>query len=80
MFLFCLLTYLNISFMLCLANSKVKVLFKFTKAGGGRSEDETQKLLLVVGAKEEDKPLLKFWMTGLSVQYRTHILASSKQR
>ncbi|KAK7500901.1 hypothetical protein BaRGS_00007781 [Batillaria attramentaria] len=60
--------------------NKVKVLFKFTKAGGGRSEDETHKLLQVVGAKEEDKPLLKFWMTGLSVQYRTHILASSKQR
>ena len=67
---------LNIPFV----SSKVKVLFKFTKAGGGRSEDETQKLLQVVGAKEEDKPLLKFWMTGLSVQYRTHILASSKQR
>ncbi|XP_076458937.1 folliculin-like isoform X2 [Babylonia areolata] len=60
--------------------NKVKVLFKFTKAGGGRSEDETQKLLQVVGAREEDKPLLKFWMTGLSVQYRTHILASSKHR
>ncbi|XP_025081597.1 folliculin-like isoform X2 [Pomacea canaliculata] len=60
--------------------NKVKVLFKFTKAGGARSEDETQKLMQVVGAREEDKPLLKFWMTGLSVQYRTHILASSKQR
>ncbi|KAL8612615.1 hypothetical protein ACOMHN_006601 [Nucella lapillus] len=60
--------------------NKVKVLFKFTKAGGGRSEDETQKLLQVVEAREEDQPLLKFWMTGLSVQYRTHILASSKQR
>ncbi|KAK7111903.1 folliculin-like [Littorina saxatilis] len=70
-------------FFVCLKEewmNKVKVLFKFTKAGGGRSEDETLKLLQVVGAREEDKPLLKFWMTGLSVQYRTHILASSKQR
>jgi len=60
--------------------NKVKVLFKFTKAGGNRSEEDTRKLLQVVGAREEDKLLLKFWMTGLSVQYRTHILASSAHR
>ncbi|KAJ8318589.1 hypothetical protein KUTeg_003680 [Tegillarca granosa] len=59
---------------------KVKVLFKFTKAGGGRSEEDTKKLLLVAGAQEEDKQLLKFWMTGLSVQYRTHILSTSKSQ
>ena len=70
---------LNVDILMCV-HSKVKVLFKFTKAGGGRSEDETQKLLQVVGARDEDEPLLKFWMTGLSMQYRTHILASSKQR
>ncbi|GFN81082.1 folliculin-like [Plakobranchus ocellatus] len=57
--------------------NKVKVLFKFTKAGGNRSEEETKKLLQIVGARDEDKQLLKFWMTGLSVQYRAHILASS---
>ncbi|XP_014783821.1 folliculin [Octopus bimaculoides] len=57
--------------------NKVKVLFKFTKAGGSRSEDDMKKLLQVVGAKEEDKQLLKFWMTGLSVQYRNHILSTS---
>jgi len=60
--------------------NKVKVLFKFTKAGGNRSEEDTKKLLQVVGAREEDKQLLKFWMTGLSVQYRTHILSSSAHR
>ncbi|XP_005091001.1 folliculin [Aplysia californica] len=60
--------------------NKVKVLFKFTKAGGNRSEEDTRKLLQIVGARDEDKQLLKFWMTGLSVQYRTHILASSAHR
>jgi folliculin len=60
--------------------NKVKVLFKFTKAGGNRSDDDTKRLLQIVGAREEDKLLLKFWMTGLSVQYKTHILASSVHR
>ncbi|GFR74774.1 folliculin [Elysia marginata] len=57
--------------------NKVKVLFKFTKAGGNRSEEDTKKLLQIVGARAEDKQLLMFWMTGLSVQYREHILAAS---
>ncbi|KAH9495447.1 hypothetical protein Btru_015120 [Bulinus truncatus] len=57
--------------------NKVKVLFKFTKAGGNRNEEETKKLLQIVGAREEDKQLLKFWITGLSMQYRHHILSSS---
>jgi folliculin len=54
------------------------VRFKFTKAGGNRSEEDTNKLLQVIGAKEEDTPLLKFWMQGLSLQYRNHILTTSK--
>ena len=60
-----------------MAYSKVKVLFKFTKAGGSRSEEDTRKLLQVVGAQEEDRMVLKFWMTGLSVQYRNHMLSSA---
>lgn len=56
------------------------MLFKFTKAGGSRSEEDRKKLLQVVGAQPEDKPMLKFWMTGLSVQYRTHILSASKSQ
>ena len=60
----------------CFPFSKVKVLFRFTKAGGNRSEEDTRKLLQVVGAQGEDKTLLKFWMTGLSVQYRNHMLSS----
>ena len=31
----------------CLSCSKVKVLFKFTKAGGNRSEEDTRKLMQV---------------------------------
>lgn len=57
--------------------NKVKVLFKFTKAAGQRSEEDTKKLLQVLKAQEEDKQVLKFWMTGLSVQYRTHMLSAS---
>lgn len=58
--------------------SKVKVRFKFTKAGGNRTAEDTKKLMQVIGAKEEDTPLLKFWMQGLSLQYRQHILTASK--
>ena len=56
------------------------MLFKFTKAGGNRSEEDTQKLMQVVSAQEEDKSVLKFWMTGLSVQYRNHMLSSAIQQ
>ncbi|XP_048762445.1 folliculin-like isoform X2 [Ostrea edulis] len=68
-------------YLICLKEewmNKVKVRFKFTKAGGNRSEEDTNKLLQVIGAKEEDTPLLKFWMQGLSLQYRNHILTTSK--
>jgi folliculin len=52
----------------------------FTKAGGNRSDDDTKKMLKVLGAQEEDKRVLKFWMTGLSVQYRNHMLSASKSQ
>lgn len=58
--------------------NKVKVLFKFTKAGGGRSEEDTKNLLKIVGAGDEDKPLLSYWMRGLSDQYKKHVLSASK--
>ena len=67
--------YYSVAFLL--NSSKVKVLFKFTKAGGNRSEEDARRLLQVVGAHEEDKAVLKFWMTGLSVQYRNHMLSSA---
>ena len=60
--------------------SKVKVLYKFTKAGGSISTVDTRSLLQVVGAEDEDKQLLKFWTSGLSTQYRTHILTTSKSQ
>lgn len=67
-------------FLLCLKEewmNKVKVLFKFTKAGGGRTEEETRKLLKVVGAQAEDNAVLKFWQTGLSNQYKNHMLSQA---
>ena len=44
-------------------------MYKFTKLGGNRSKEDTAKLLQIVGAREEDKVVLKFWETGLSTQY-----------
>ena len=35
--------------------------------------------LKVFGASDEDKKALKFWMTGLSSQYRHHMRLTSKQ-
>ncbi|CAH1273163.1 folliculin-like isoform X3 [Branchiostoma lanceolatum] len=56
--------------------NKVKVLFKFSRAGS-RSREDTLKLLQVLEATEEDTQMLKFWMTGLSNQHRTHMLSSA---
>ena len=32
------------------------------------------RLLQILGAKQEDEIVLKFWMTGLNKQYRSHLL------
>lgn len=56
--------------------SKVKVLFKFTKVDS-RPKEDTQKLLSILGAAEEDNvKLLKFWMTGLSKTYKSHLMST----
>ena len=56
--------------------NKVKLLFKFTKSGGRRVEDDTKQLLTVIGAQNKDNPLLEFWKSGLSLQYRNHLFSS----
>jgi len=55
---------------------KVKVIFKFARSGPSTSEDK-EKLLQILGAKPEDEIVLKFWMTGLNKQYRSHLLTCS---
>ncbi|NWI57947.1 FLCN protein, partial [Calyptomena viridis] len=56
--------------------NKVKVLFKFTKVDS-RPKEDTQKLLSILGAAEEDNvKLLKFWMTGLSKTYKSHLMST----
>jgi len=45
-------------------------MFLFTKVGCTRQKEEMDKLLQVIGAQEQDKMLLKFWMSGLSVDYQ----------
>lgn len=65
--------------LLCLKEewmNKVKVLFKFSRVDGRRKED-TQRLLVALGTSDEDNvKLLKFWTTGLSKTYKSHLLSS----
>ncbi|ETE63304.1 COP9 signalosome complex subunit 3 [Ophiophagus hannah] len=59
--------------------NKVKVLFKFTKVDS-RPKEDTQKLLSILGASEEDNvKLLKFWMTGLSKTYKSHLMSTVRR-
>ncbi|KAG7237640.1 hypothetical protein INR49_032086, partial [Caranx melampygus] len=68
--------------LLCLKEewmNKVKVLFKFSKVDG-RGRDDTQKVLALLGAtgpgEEDNVRLLKFWMTGLSKTYKSHLMTA----
>lgn len=66
----------DLSVLLLFLCSKVKVLFKFTKVDS-RPKEDTQKLLSILGASEEDNvKLLKFWMTGLSKTYKSHLMST----
>lgn len=56
--------------------NKVKMLFKFTRAGY-HTEEETNKLLKILQAEKQDEPLLKYWKMGLSSQYKSHLLTES---
>ncbi len=59
--------------------SKVKVLFKSSKVDG-RGKEDTQKVLALLGAtgagEEDNVRLLKFWMTGLSKLYKSHLMTA----
>ncbi|XP_070691264.1 folliculin isoform X1 [Pempheris klunzingeri] len=68
--------------LLCLKEewmNKVKVLFKFSKVDG-RGREDTQKVLSLLGAtgpgEEDNVRLLKFWMTGLSKTYKSHLMTA----
>ncbi|XP_055359309.1 folliculin isoform X3 [Betta splendens] len=68
--------------LLCLKEewmNKVKVLFKFSKVDG-RGREDTQKVLVHLGAtgpgEEDNVRLLKFWMTGLSKTYKSHLMTA----
>lgn len=62
--------------LVLISYSKVKVLFKFTKVDG-RPKEDCMKLLSILGASEEDNvKLLKFWMTGLSKTYKSHLMST----
>lgn len=55
---------------------KVKVIFKFSRSGN-RSSDEKERLFKILDARPEDEIVLKFWMTGLNKEYRSHLLTCS---
>ncbi|XP_056142592.1 folliculin [Lampris incognitus] len=68
--------------LLCLKEewmNKVKVLFKFSKVDG-RGREDTQKVLALLGAtgpgEEDNVRLLKFWITGLSKTYKSHLMTA----
>ncbi|XP_034030530.1 folliculin [Thalassophryne amazonica] len=68
--------------LLCLKEewmNKVKVLFKFSKVDG-RGKEDTQKVLALLGTmgpgEEDNIRLLKFWMTGLSKTYKSHLMSA----
>ncbi|XP_067305091.1 folliculin [Pseudorasbora parva] len=68
--------------LLCLKEewmNKVKVLFKFSKVDG-RGKEDTQKVLALLGAtgpgEDDNVRLLKFWMTGLSKLYKSHLMTA----
>ncbi|XP_051921098.1 folliculin isoform X1 [Hippocampus zosterae] len=68
--------------LLCLKEewmNKVKVLFKFSKVDG-RGREDTQKVLALLGTtgpgEEDNVRLLKFWMTGLSKTYKSHLMSA----
>ncbi|XP_017271090.1 folliculin [Kryptolebias marmoratus] len=68
--------------LLCLKEewmNKVKVLFKFSKVDG-RGREDTQKVLGLLGAtgpgEEDNVRLLKYWMTGLSKTYKSHLMTA----
>ncbi|XP_061631306.1 folliculin isoform X1 [Phyllopteryx taeniolatus] len=68
--------------LLCLKEewmNKVKVLFKFSKVDG-RGREDTHKVLALLGTtgpgEEDNVRLLKFWMTGLSKTYKSHLMSA----
>uniref|UniRef100_A0A8C5DE10 Folliculin n=1 Tax=Gouania willdenowi TaxID=441366 RepID=A0A8C5DE10_GOUWI len=68
--------------LLCLKEewmNKVKVLFKFSRVDG-RGREDTQKVLALLGAtgpgEEDNLRLLKYWMTGLSKTYKSHLMTA----
>ncbi|XP_071966013.1 folliculin-like isoform X2 [Antedon mediterranea] len=68
-----------LTYLVCLQEewmNKVKVVYKYSRTGK-RSEDEMEQLLKVLKTEESDQQLLKFWKTGLSSQYRSHLLTSN---
>ncbi len=55
------------------------MLFKSSKVDG-RGKEDTQKVLALLGAtgpgEEDNVRLLKFWMTGLSKLYKSHLMTA----
>nr|CAB3246481.1 folliculin-like [Phallusia mammillata] len=58
--------------------NKTKVLFKFVKIDNRDKEDTNKLLQVCLSCTEEDTRLLKFWMTGLSFQFKEKLRQSAR--
>lgn len=54
--------------------STTKLFFRLTRSEDGENDDRLRKFLRVMGLKDADVPLLRFWTSGLSRQYRALLL------
>ena len=57
-----------------LDHSTTKLFFRLTRSEDGENDDRLRKFLRTMGLKDADVPLLRFWTSGLSRQYRTLLL------
>ncbi|XP_076815899.1 folliculin-like [Clavelina lepadiformis] len=57
--------------------NKAKILYKFTKIDNRDKEDTSKLLQTVLNCSEEDFRLMKFWITGLSTQYKEELRRSA---
>jgi len=58
--------------------SKAKVLYKFVKVDNRSAEDTAKLLHCCLSCTEEDTKLLKFWMKGLSRQFKEQQLKAAR--
>lgn len=54
--------------------NKVKVVFQFTRQHPNGDPEQLRKITNALKCSDEDEPILKFWVAGLSRQYKQYVL------